>query len=200
MKATALLLLAFAVVAVVGCSDNSTPPVSPTDESIQAAVPLQKNVIRKFTGEEGPDPINPALVLSPLRTVDGGMMFQSLQERTYFRATFLDGGDDPVSGNGVLELNYKFNPNTLEGFTWGKLTVDPWNDDVAGADAVWEISWHGKMWVDQTGITVAPLQWVGHGKGGAVNGMQLFGDDTIYMKNFVDWVGKNGQNCYVKEH
>ena len=194
----ALLLVAAVAFMVMGCSDDSTQPVSPTDQSIQAPGPLQKNIIREFLGEEGPDPDGPGLVLSPMRIVDDGMTFQSLRENTYFHADFLDGGPDLVSGKGVLELNYKFDPNTFEGFTWGKLVLKP--DALVGADGVWEISWQGKMWVDLTGQTIAPLKWVGHGKGGAVNGMQLFGDDTIYMTDFAHWIGKGGKNCYVKEH
>lgn len=199
MKTTGLLLLAALAFTVVGCSDDPVAPVTPADQSMQAPAPLQKNNIRMFVGEEGPDPENPGTILSPPRIVDGGLTFQSLQQHTYFHATFSDEGPDLVSGKGVLELYYKFDPNTLEGFTWGNLTVDPYAPEAG--DGVWEISWHGKMWVNlTTGLTIAPLKWVGHGKGGAVDGMQLFGDDTIYMTSFDDWIGRGGTNCYVKEH
>jgi len=195
----ASILFAFVVLLLAGCSDEAQSPVTPTDQAIQAPAPLQKNFIRYFVGKEGPDPVDPALIVYPPRIVDNGKMFGSLQEHTYFHATFSDGAPDLLSGKGVLELNYKYDPNANEGFTWGKLTVKPYA--LEGSEGVWEITWHGKMWVDMTtGQTISPLEWVGHGKGGVINGMQLHCDDTIYMTNYLNWEGKGGKNDYVKEH
>ena len=193
----ASILLAFMALLLAGCSNEGESPVTPTDQSIQAPAALQKNIIRRFTSEEGPNLANPGLILDPPRIADG-KTFYSLRENTYFEATFLDPGPDFLSGDGVVEMNSWIDNNTLEGFTWGKLTITPKNPAAKG---VWEITWHGKMWVDQsTGQSIAPLKWVGHGKGGAVNGMQFYCDDTITMTSPVAWKGEGGTNCYIKEH
>ena len=97
-------------------------------------------------------------------------------------------------------MNSIYNTLTYEGTTWGKLTVKPDNIDALGG--VWEITWHGKMSFDPSiPAVVAPLEWVGHGKGGAINGMQFHCDDTIYLYGDIRlWEGKGGKNCYIKEH
>jgi hypothetical protein len=194
----AVVLLACAGLSLVGCTDQAQSPVAPTDNVVQAPASLQKDFIRPFLGREGPNLTDPGLILYPTRTADG-KTFGGFQENTYFHATFSDGLPDLLTGKGVLELNYWIDNTTFEGFSWGKLTVDP--DAPAAGNGVWEISWHGRMWVDMTtGQTIAPLQWVGHGKGGAVNGMQLRGDDTIYLTDVLHWEGRGGQNDYVVQH
>lgn len=191
-----LVLFSFLGLMLVGCSDESQSPVSPTDQS---SASLQKNIIRPFTSTEGPNLANPGLIIPAPRIVDGKTIFMGIQENTVFNATFLDGGPDLLSGFGVLELNSIIDNATGAGFTWGKLALTPSNPTAMGG--VWEISWHGNGYVDpSTGMTITPLKWVGHGKGGAVNGMQFRCDDTIYMTNLLDWVGKDGENCYIKEH
>jgi hypothetical protein len=194
-----LALFAFVGLMLVGCSDESQSPVSPSDQSIQASSSLQKNVIRKFLGEEGPNLADPGLVVPEPKIADGKTIFKGIKLNTYFKADFLDGGPDLLSGYGKLELNSIIDNATGAGFTWGKLTITPTNPAANGG--VWEITWHGNGYVHpSTGMTITPLKWVGHGKGGAVNGMQFRCDDTIYMTSLLDWVGKDGENCYIKEH
>lgn len=191
-----LVLFSFLGLMLIGCSDESQSPISPTDQS---SASLQKNIIRPFTGHEYPTSVvSPGNVhMAGSKQISKGVLFT-----TRFEAAFSDGKPNLLSGNGFLELNSIFDFSTFEGFTWGKLTVTPDNINAGG---VWEISWHGKMFLGpdpKTGeiVTICPLKWVGHGKGGAINGMQLHGDDIIKYKGPMNWYGDGGQNCYVKEH
>jgi hypothetical protein len=205
-----LVLFAFVGLMLVGCSDESQSPVGPSDQSIQSSASLQKNIIRSFTGKEGPDVLGfppPSTLIDPgsLKIVDGNKMIsRGMIEHTYFTATFPldDPRPDLLSGKGILELNSNFDLTTGEGFCWGKLTVTP--DNPLALGGVWEISWHGEMYPGSDPIlgvvTICPLKWVGHGKGGAVNGMQLHGDDIIKYIDPFNWRGDGGQNCYIKEH
>ena len=56
------------------------------------------------------------------------------------------------------------------GVRWGKLTLDP--DAPESGDGVWEITWNGTTTLGASGF-VSPMKWVGQGKGGAIDGMQL---------------------------
>jgi len=195
----AIILLAFIGLLYIGCSDELQSPVSYSDQTIQAPGSLHKDIIREFTSTEGPNLLDPGLIVPDPKIVDGKTIFMGIQENTYFNATFPDGGPDLLSGYGVLELNTIIDNSTGAGFTWGKLTVTPTNPAAEGG--LWEITWHGNGYVDpSTGMSITPLTWVGHGKGGAVNGMQFRCDDTIYMTNLLDWIGRDGENNFIKEH
>ena len=89
----------------------------------------------------------PLMVIDPGSTkfADGKMISRGMLEHTFFKATFKDGGLDLLSGKGILELNSTFDMNKFEGFCWGKLTVTP--DNPLALGGVWEISWHGKMFM-----------------------------------------------------
>jgi hypothetical protein len=196
------VLFSFILLLLIGCSDQSQSPISPTDQSIQAPASLQKNIIRPFTGYEcGVTLVSPGDV----HFADGKQITRGVQYTTRFEATFTDGQPDLLSGDGFLELNSTLDLTTYEDFATGKLTVTP---DNLAAGGVWEISWHSKGFLapdpnDSTKIVMTyPGKWVGHGKGGAINGMQVFADDFIKYNPFdaLDWYGDGGTNCYVKEH
>jgi hypothetical protein len=196
------VLLAFGGLMLVGCSDELQSPVAPTNQSIQSQTSLQKDIIRLFTGYE-----HPTSVISPgnVYVVDGKQIAKDVKYATHFEATFTDGNPDLLSGDGVLVLNQVLDLTTYEGFATGKLTVTPWNSAAGG---IWEISWHSKVFLapDPNNpaklVLTYPGKWVGHGKGGTINGMQLSGDDIIKYNPLdpMDWRGDGGLNCYVKEH
>lgn len=190
----ALVLFSFMGLMLVGCSDESQSPVSPVDHSS-----MEKNIIRPFISKEGPNLADPGLIVPDPKITDSKTIFMGIKMNTYFEATFLDGGPDLLSGYGKLELNSITDNATGAGFAWGKLTLTPTNPAANGG--IWEISWHGNGYIDfSTGMSITPLTWVGHGKGGAINGMQFRCDDTIYMTSLLDWIGKDGQNNFIKEH
>jgi hypothetical protein len=203
MKAIVLLLMSVLVLAVVGCSDDSTPPVSPTDQAAQGAASLEKRIIRDFEATEGPDLENPAGYI-----IDFGygpphnknkMIVRGMVVRNWVRADFPEGGPDYVSGHGVLEMNFTFDLSANEGVCWGKLTLDP--DNPEAGDGVWDITWNGTIMLGASGL-VCPMKWVGHGKGGAIDGMQFFSDDqvmTIWSPfPFEGWGGAG--TGFIKSH
>jgi hypothetical protein len=192
----AVLLMAAIAFAVAGCSDNSMVPVSPTDQSVQAPASLAKQVGYTFKAVMGPDLIPPADYVidagntnypakygedSELKTTTRGFVVRSLWNVTAWDPPAP--GVDLLSGTGVLEMNFNVDYVTGKGQTWGKLTVDPYNDD-----GVWELSWVAPATLDPTKGWVCPLKGVGQGKGGAVDGMHLFHEGTIVLWALDGWV------------
>jgi hypothetical protein len=96
--------------------------------------------------------------------------------RNLVNATFAGGGTDPISGHGLLEMNFTYDYIENKGLCWGKLALDPDNPDAG--DGIWDITWNGTITLGPSGF-VCPWKCVGHGKGGAIDGMQLFSDDQI---------------------
>jgi len=198
MRAITLLLLAFVALAVVGCSDYSTPPVSPADQSAIVPGSPGKNLIRSFTvtvGPFSPDPAVTVIDLGSTREPDGKTMVRGMVVRSFFAAVFPpeDDGPDLLTGTGVLEMNFNLDPRTGALFGWGKLTVTPTEFDVKGG--VWEISWQGKgTYYSATGAVypVLPSKMVGHGSGGALSGMQLSVEVTIVGGPPLAWGGAGG--------
>jgi hypothetical protein len=193
-----LVLFSFVGLMLVGCSDQSQSPVSSED---QFGASLQKFTNRYFTSTEGPK--IPVVIDDYKDRIVDGNRFLSYTEHTFFKAIFNDGGEDILTGDGVLEVNAKVDVNTGDGFSWGKVTITPTVTDVKGG--VWDISWHGKLSI--SGFTTAgepiftaPLKWVGHGKGGTINGIQFFSDDIVTQVSPIDWSGGGGTNCYIKVH
>jgi hypothetical protein len=195
-----LVLFSFVGLMLVGCSDELQSPVGPSDQSIQSPTSLQKITIRPFTGKEYPT----SLVYFPEPYMfHGKQIVIGLKYKTRFEAAFSDGKPDLLSGNGFLILNQVLDMQTYQGFATGKLTVTPDNKNAGG---VWEIIWYSKVFLapdPHTGALVLtyPGTWVGCGKGGKINGMQLHGDDIIKYNpaDPMSWYGDGGQNCYVKE-
>lgn len=193
----AVLLMAVMAFVVAGCSDNSTVPVSPTDQSIQAPAPLAKQVGYNFTALMEPNLSHPdGYVIndgntnypakygkdSKLKTTTRGFVVRSLWTVTAWDPPAP--GVDLLSGTGVLEMNFNVDYATGKGQTWGKLTVDPYNDD-----GVWELSWVGQSTLDPLRGWVCPLKGVGQGKGGAVDGMHVFHEGEIILWALNGWVG-----------
>lgn len=192
----AVPLMAAMAFVIAGCSDNSTVPVSPTDQSVQAPASLAKQVGYNFTAVMGPN-LSPKedYVIdagntkypakygkdSELKTTTRGFVVRSLWNVTGWDPA---PGVDLLSGTGVLELNFNADYVTGKGQTWGKLTIDPKNDD-----GVWECSWVAPSTFDPTQGWVCPLKGVGQGKGGAVDGMHMFYEGKIVLWALDGWVG-----------
>ena len=195
--AFAMLLMATTGLLVLGCSDNSTPVVSPTDQSATVTGPLGKVEIREFTSTAGPDPA--FVVLDPgfQKSADGKMVVRGLVEKSVFNATFADGETDLLSGNGVLELNYTVDLVAGEMMGWGKLTITPTAPEANGG--VWEIGWKGPGWFVENVGWVTAAKMIGRGRGGAINGMQL--NATLNLVTWeipFGWTG-TGNGC-IKSH
>jgi len=165
MKTVALLLMAIMALAVVGCSDDSTPPVSPTDQSVQAPASLEKSFSRAFTVTSVPTGIiDPGIFKYP----DGKVMLRGSLGPILCTATFSDGlPPDLISGPGDVEINGIYDPIAGVGQWQTKLTLRP----TAALGGVWEFTTHGKSTLSE-GYWTIPLKATGHGKGGALSGMQ----------------------------
>jgi len=201
MKTSILLLMATLAIMMVGCSDDSALPVSPADQATQGVAPLAKSITRVFTATEGPDLSNPLdYIIDPGFSPPNNknkMIVRGMVVRNLVNAPFDDGGTDLLTGKGVLEMNFTYDNSANEGVCWGKLTLDP--DAPEAVDGVWEITWNGKITLGASGF-VCPMKWVGHGRGGAIDGMQFFSDDqvmTITSMPF-EWTGLG--TGFVKSH
>ncbi len=89
----ALLLMASVAFVLVGCSDNSVVPVSPTDQSLQGSPPLAKKVVTGLTMYHFPvaDPVNPEI-----RLVPGGIWhLKNVELHEAVSVTYEDGTVEP---------------------------------------------------------------------------------------------------------
>ncbi len=204
MKAITLLLLAFVVLAEVGCSDNPAQPVSPTDNPAVVPGSLEKNAAREFTSTASARFDDPPFIVDPgfSKTLpDGKMILRGMLLKSRFDVTYPGEGPgsppDLLSGDAVLEMNFTTDPSTGEMTCWGKQTVTPDAPEALGG--IWEFTWNGKgTFVSGVGW-VSPLKQVGHGRGGALTGMQVFGNLTTTVREFpVDWDGVG--DGFVKSH
>ena len=164
-----IVLFAFVGILVIGCSDQTQSPVSPTDQSS-----LQKNFSREFTLVGFPTGIdNPGIIKYP----DGKIMLKGNQGPVYYIATFPQSDNDPnlLTGPGEIEINGMIDPVTGIGHFDGKLVLTPKAAEAEGG--VWEFTWQGESifsltaWEDGPGWTLT-LRDVGHGNGGALTGIQ----------------------------
>ena len=181
-----LLLFSFMGLMLVGCSDQSQSPVSPSDKTS-----LQKNFTREFTGTNTPDNvINLGVITYP----DGKVKVRNHKAQTVFVATYLPGdtGPDILSGPGEVEINGLIDANTAIGPWQGKLTLTP--EGTGGG--TWQFTWHGTSefsptaWQGGPGFII-PLKETGHGEGGNINGMQCRMDVMIYSAlDFSGWYGE----------
>jgi len=183
-----LVLFSFVGLMLVGCSDQSQSPVSPSDQTS-----LQKNFTREFTGTNTPTAVtDPGIRKYP----DGKIMVLKHKGPTLFAASFGDGGSDILSGPGEIEINGKIDmkypdPSTWKGEWRGKLVLTP-----AGVPGgLWQITWHGPSTFSPTAWNGGPgwilsLQMVGHGEGGDIHGMQFRAETIVYCEiNFQGWYG-----------
>lgn len=182
------VLIAFTL---ISCTDKTQPPVAPADQAS-----LQKNFTREFTATNIPGvPTNPGIIKYP----DGKTIVIKHAGPTMFAATFSPGdtGPDILSGpgeveiNGITDMKDLADPSTWGGNWRGKFVLTPEN---AGG-GIWKFTWHGAStfsptaWMGTPGW-ILPLQQIGHGEGGDINGMQCRTEVTIYCAlDFSGWYG-----------
>ncbi len=186
----AVVLLAFVGLSLIGCSDKSQSPVSPADQSINQPSSLEKVFTREFSGTNTPyEVIDPGIMKYP----DGKQMIMKHKAYTNFIVTYLPGdtGPDILSGNGEVEINGITDLRTLIGQWQGKFLLKPSEAD----GGVWQFTWHGTSTFGPTAWEggpgwILPLQEIGHGEGGDINGMQCHMEVIIYASlDFTAWYG-----------
>jgi hypothetical protein len=190
MKKLKCVIVLFAIVglSLIGCSDKSQSPVTPIDQGS-----LEKVIITNFTCSDNPIPpyiIDPGVV----KLVGGNWIMKDVGVIEQ-----LTSSDTLVAGIMVHYLSTTLNAVTGEGPVHGSLTITP---DANTEGGVWEGNYTGyrsKMPGSDT-LFVLPLNVVCHGRGGTIEGMQMFMDAVITAWGTppVGWYG-SGEGFY-KSH
>jgi hypothetical protein len=206
-----LVLFSFVGIMLVGCSDQTQSPVSPTDQ-----VSMEKNIPHYYSAMDFP-------VAPPeggdIRSIPGGkIQFKKVKVTEAVVAT-----DSRVSGQMVHYLSTMIDAKTGNGPVHGSFTIFPTG---AGENAMWEGTYEGiRSYNGKTFVTIpSPLPYpsgiydnwtltlklVGKGKGGEIDGWQMFSEHTLIIINFGNdlthypfpmpqfWFG-NGEG-FLKEH
>lgn len=179
----AVVLLAFAELLLIGCSDPSQSPVSPQDQTTQSLISIQKNFSRDFNMIGIPTGIFDEPIY---KYPHGKVLGLHYRGPMLLTATFTDSFTDLLSGTGVVEISGILDPVAGTGHYQGKLTVTP--DNAEGG--VWKFTWHGEATFSPTAWEggpgwVVPLKETGYGNGGIINGMQCEWENTIVGP--LDW-------------
>ena len=176
------VLLAFIGLLFIGCSEKSQP-VAPTDPAATAQT-LSKVILTHFTGTDYPTPyINSFgdVINHGKRTVSKGLDGWDYLDATDPRVTgmvhiignssFDENGEGPVYGTGILKPG----------------TTDP--EDPAD-EGIWELHWNG---FSKDGIGY--FKMTGVGKGGSIQGMQLFMTEEYNQTTYIGQV-----TGYIQSH
>jgi hypothetical protein len=183
-----LLLLASVEFLLMGCSDNSSPVVSPTNQAINSpsgSMGLAKATLTYFTGTD--------VFLYPISyiTAERGnrtkLTMEIVDEVEAMSVTvpsvklpFVSGTAD-ITGKGTLDENG-------EGTFFGKFTLTP---DPVTVGGYWEGTAEGLI---RGGIL--SFKAVGQGKGGAIDKMQLSFKEDLDQSTYVGVITEG----YYKSH
>ena len=183
-----IVLLAFVGLALVGCSDEQQSPVTPIDQAS-----LEKVIIINFTSNHHPIP---PYIIDPgeVKLVGGNWILKDVGVIEQITSS------DPLGGGTMIHyLSAKMDAVTGEGPVHGSFTITP---DVNTEGGVWEgiyTGYRSKMPGSDTLFTL-PLNVVGHGRGGTIDGWQFFTDDVITAWGTppVGWYGVG--EGFIKSH
>lgn len=186
-----LVLLAFVGLMLVGCSDQSQSPVSPSDQ-----VSLEKKVVHYVNTMDWPTapPEGGDIKIIP----GGNIQFKKVKVIEAVVAKDLNGDpDNLVTGQMEHYLSTMIDGETGEGRVHGSFTIIPVG---GGEGAKWEgtyeglRSYNGLTAVDIPDFLPFPdgvyhnwslkLKLEGHGKGGLIDGWQMFSEHTLIIINF----------------
>ena len=194
-----LLLVASTAFVLLGCSDNSTQPVSPADQSAQPPPSPAKQISTLFTFTDQP--------IAPLSggslTLRGGVW----QSKDRHIVEIFASSDPYVAGIMEEDFSTTIDAVTGEGPFHGKWKITPSNTVLTGGGS-WEGTLEGyRTGPNQDGTWSAIVKAVGHGKGGTIDGWKITSttDLTIYPSPtpppfplFAGWIGKG--NGYYFQH
>ena len=176
MKTTKFLLVLFSFVGLwlAGCSDEPQSPVTPKDQ-----VSLEKVTIIDITALS-----YPTAIIDPgeQHLADGNLI-----GRNVIVAVRWNSDNDLVDANGILTINYNVDAVTNEGQWWGTLTLTP---DEPAIGEEWDITYNGRSTKTGESEWTLPVNMMGHGNGGSIDGMHLRVTNTIvYNVPFGFWLG-----------
>ena len=160
-----LVLFVFVGLFLVGCSDEQQSPVTPIDQGS-----LEKVTITNFTFSHMPIGLTGE---GDVKLVGGNWILKDFGVIEQFTSS-----DPLAAGTAIHYLSATFNAITGEGPVHGSFTLTP---DANAGGGVWEGTYTGyrsKMPGSDT-LFVLPLQLVGPGKGGTIDGMQMRENSTI---------------------
>jgi hypothetical protein len=174
----ALLLMACVAFVLVGCSDNSAVPVSPTDQSTQVPASLEKRDIINISNSHFPFFRTTTPNIWP--TPGGQWQMKKVEIHELVTCTLSPSGDPYPLGTGVMVhfLSGSYDAITGEGPVHGSWTMEP--ADNAAQGGCWEGKYEG--WRSRTStenLFELVLKVEAHGKGGTIDGMQMFMTNTL---------------------
>lgn len=157
-----LLVAVMLMFVLIGCSDNATPPLAPADGSANAP-PLQK-----------PDEVSTPASFNGQKTLTGeGEMWTAggkLQMKRFGVWEPVQSAETRVAGPMLHYLSLTVDLQTGEGPCHGTFTIYP----TGAGGGVWEGTYQGyRSRTADPAIFTLPLNAVGHGKGGTIDGMKL---------------------------
>jgi hypothetical protein len=161
----AAAFFAMVLLALIGCSDKSQLPLAPVDQTS-----LEKVTITNFTLTHFPTGLTGE---GTIKLVGGNWILKDVGV-----IDILNSSDPLAAGTMTHYLSCNYDAVTGEGPVHGYWTLVPQANTNGG---VWKGNYTGyrsKMPGSDT-LFVLPLKLVGHGRGGTINGMQLFSNSTI---------------------
>ena len=180
------VLLALMGLSLVGCSDEQQSPATSIDQGS-----LEKVIITNFTFSHFPTGLTGE---GEIKLVGGNWILKDVGVVELVNST------DPLGG-GIMThyLSARMDAVTGEGSVHGYWTLVPQGNSGGG---VWEGNYTGyrsKMPGSDT-LFVLPLQLIGHGRGGTIEGMQMLSEGVITAWGTppVGWYG-SGEGFY-KSH
>jgi hypothetical protein len=180
------VLFVFVGLLIVSCSDEQQLPVNPTDQGIMEKVTLNYfttgDIPIGLTGEGTIKLVGENWILKDVGVIEN-----------------ITSNDPIAAGTMTHYLSATMNAETGEGPIHGHWTIIPEGNTEGG---YWEGNYTGyrsKMPGSDT-LFILPLQLVGHGKGGTIDGFQMHTDVTITAWGTppVGWYG-SGEGFY-KSH
>ena len=190
-----LLLLASVAFVLVGCSDNSAVPVSPT-EQLAAPASMEKSDKAYFTCTEEHDFYD----LASARIWQAGGILQMRNVHAFEDVT---ASDSRVTGRMEHYLSLSLNVVTGEGPCHGSWTLVPSDPNVTG---VWEGTYEGyRSRTENSYVFTLPLKLEGHGRGGSIDGMKSSMKITLIVLTApaifpapYDWSGLDGTGIIIE--
>lgn len=181
-----LVIFSFVFLSLPGCSDEPQSPVTPIDQGS-----MEKVIITNFTFSHYPIGLTGE---GEVKLVGGNWILKDFGVIEQFTSS-----DPLVAGTATHYLSATFDAVTGEGPVHGSFTLTL---DANTGGGVWVgtyTGYRGKMPGSDT-LFVLPLQLVGHGKGGTIQGMQIRENSTITAWGTppVGWYG-SGEGFY-KSH
>jgi len=155
---------------LIGCSDKSQSPVTAVDEQVS----LEKAVTTYYTFTDSPIGFTGE---GEVKAIPGG----KLQLKKFGVIELHTSSDPLVNGIMVHNLSITIDAVTGEGPCEGSFTLTPANNAAEGG--VWEGKYQGYRSISNVpGEWTLPLKVEGHGKGGIIDGMQVFANTVLTVR------------------